>query len=227
MQKITTSIMNILSDYINQDFEPFDIKENIARVQDFFTDFNFSHFPVTEEGVFIGNISSEDANSFDFSKDLTDYKYTFEGFFTRKNSVLLDVLDDFAKNESNVIPVLDEHNNYIGYYELEDIIKVFNETPFLREIGGIIIIEKGINDYSFSQIAQIIEGNNGKILGAFISSADAEKVQITIKIGEGGLNEIIQTFRRYEYEIISEHQEDDYLRTLKERSDYLDRYLNT
>ncbi|MCL9804819.1 acetoin utilization protein acuB [Flavobacterium amniphilum] len=219
--------MNTLSNYINQDFKPFDIKENIARVQDFFTDFNFSHFPVTEEGVFIGNISSEDASSFDFSKDLTDYKYTFEGFFTRKNSVLLDVLDDFAKNESNVIPVLDEHNNYVGYYELEDIIKVFNETPFLREIGGIIIIEKGINDYSFSQIAQIIEGNNGKILGAFISNADAEKVQITIKIGEGGLNEIIQTFRRYEYEIISEHQEDDYLRTLKERSDYLDRYLNT
>ena len=219
--------MNVHSDYINQDFKPFDIRENIARVQDFFTDFNFSHFPVTEEGVFIGNISSEDANSFDFSKELTDYKYTFEGFFTRKNSVLLDVLDDFAKNESNVIPVLDEHNNYIGYYELEDIIKVFNETPFLREIGGIIIVEKGINDYSFSQIAQIIEGNNGKILGAFISSTDAEKVQITIKIGEGGLNEIIQTFRRYEYEIISEHQEDDYLRTLKERSDYLDRYLNT
>jgi hypothetical protein len=218
--------MNILSDYINQDFEPFDIKETIARVQDFFTDVNFSHFPVIEEGVFIGNISSEDADGLDFSKVLADYKYTFEGFFTRKNSVLLDVLDDFAKNESNVIPVLDEHNKYIGYYELEDIIKVFNETPFLKEIGAIIIVEKGINDYSFSQIAQIIEGNNGKILGSFISSADAEKVQITIKIGEGGLNDIIQTFRRYEYEIISEHQEDDYLKTLKERSDYLDRYLN-
>lgn len=218
--------MNILSDYINQDFEPFDIKETIARVQDFFTDVNFSHFPVIEEGVFIGNISSEDADGLDFSKVLADYKYTFEGFFTRKTSVLLDVLDDFAKNETNVIPVLDEHNKYIGYYELEDIIKVFNETPFLKEIGAIIIIEKGINDYSFSQIAQIIEGNNGKILGSFISSADAEKVQITIKIGEGGLNDIIQTFRRYEYEIISEHQEDDYLKTLKERSDYLDRYLN-
>ena len=218
--------MNILSDYINQDFEPFDIKDNVARVQDFFTDVNFSHFPVTEEGIFIGNISSEDADSFDFSKTLIDYKYTFEGFFTRQNSVLLDVLDDFAKNESNVIPVLDAQNNYIGYYELEDIIKVFNETPFLKEIGAIIIIEKGINDYSFSQIAQIIEGNNGKILGSFISNTDAEKIQITIKIGEGGLNEIIQTFRRYEYEIISEHQEDDYLKTLKERSDYLDRYLN-
>ncbi|MES2486331.1 MAG: acetoin utilization protein acuB, partial [Bacteroidota bacterium] len=42
----------------------------------------------------------------------------------------------------------------------------------------------------------------------------------------GGLSEIIQTFRRYNYDIITEHQEDAYLNTLKDRSDYLDKYLN-
>lgn len=218
--------MNIITDFINQEHEPFEANDSVAQVQDFFTDFNFSHFPVMENGVFIGNISANDADTLDFSKNLSDYKYTFEGFFTRRNSVLLDVLDDFAKNESNVIPVLDENNTYIGYYELEDVVKVFNETPFLKELGSIIIIEKGLNDYSFAQIAQIIEGNNGKLLGAFISSTDNEKAQITVKLGEGSINEIIQTFRRYEYDIISEHQEDDYLKTLKDRSDYLDRYLN-
>jgi hypothetical protein len=218
--------MNILSDYINHDFEPLNGKDSIASAQDFFIDVNFTHFPVIENGIFIGNVSAEDVDGFDFSKNLAEYKFTFEGFFTRINSVLLDVLDDFAKNESNIIPVLDENNNYIGYYKLEDVIKVFNETPFLRELGGIIIIEKEINKYSFSQIAQIIEGNNGKFLGAFISNINEERAQITVKIGEGSLNEIIQTFRRYEYEIISEHQEDDYLKTLKDRSDYLDKYLN-
>jgi len=218
--------MNTLSDYINQDLKPLDIQETVANAQDFFLDVPFSHFPVIEEGVFIGNVSAEDIDTFDFSKKLSDYKYSFEGFFTRKDSVLLDVLDDFAKNETNVIPVLDEHNNYLGYYELEDLIKVFNETPFLKELGGIVIIEKPISGYSFSQISQIVEGNNGKILGAYISDSDTEKVQITLKIAEGSLNEIIQTFRRYQYEIISQHSEDDYLKTLKERSDYLDKYLN-
>jgi hypothetical protein len=38
------------------------------------------------------------------------------------------------------------------------------------------------------------------------------------------MNEIIQTFRN-NYEIISEHQ-DNYINNLKERSDYLDKYLN-
>ena len=218
--------MNILSDYISHDFDPLEVNDEVATAQDFFMDVHFSHFPVTENGIFVGNIAAEDVDGFDFSKNLSEYKYTFEAFFTRITSVLLDVLDDFAKHETNVIPVLDENNNYVGYYELEDVIKQFNETPFFKELGGIIIVEKGINEYSFSQIAQIVEGNNGKLLGAFISNADDQKVQVTVKLGEGGVNDIIQTFRRYEYEIISEHQEDEHLKTLKDRSDYLDKYLN-
>lgn len=77
-----------------------------------------------------------------------------------------------------------------------------------------------------SQIAQIVESNNGKLLGLFISNVENENVQVTVKITLGAMNEIIQTFRRYNYEIISEHQEDNYLNALKERSDYLDKYLN-
>jgi hypothetical protein len=53
-----------------------------------------------------------------------------------------------------------------------------------------------------------------------------ESVEVTLKITLGAMNEIIQTFRRYDYEIISEHQEDSYISNLKERSDYLDKYLN-
>ena len=59
-----------------------------------------------------------------------------------------------------------------------------------------------------------------------IAEANVDKIQITLKIALGGMNEIIQTFRRYNYEIISEHQEDNYLNNLKDRSEYLDKYLN-
>jgi hypothetical protein len=77
-----------------------------------------------------------------------------------------------------------------------------------------------------SQIAQIIESNNGKVLGLFVSDSDTESIEITIKVSLGAMNEIIQTFRRYNYEIVSEHHEDNYINNLKERSDYLDKYLN-
>ena len=46
------------------------------------------------------------------------------------------------------------------------------------------------------------------------------------KIGNAGLNDIIQSFRRYSYHIVSGHEDDTFLKILKERSDYLDKYLN-
>ncbi|WP_456315465.1 CBS domain-containing protein [Pseudomonas shirazensis] len=218
--------MTEITNYITNDFRAIDSQETIASVQDFFADVNFSHFPILENGIFIGSIASDDVETFDIDKKAIDYKYTLERYFARKSMMWLDVLEVFAKNHTNTVPVIDENNTYIGYYEIEDIMKFFQETPFLKEQGGIIIVQKGLLDYSMGQVTQIVESNNGKILGCFVSEADLENVQITVKIGIGPMNEIIQTFRRYNYEIISEHQEDAYINSLKERSDYLDKYLN-
>ncbi len=215
-----------ITNYINNDFKAFDSGEKVSFVQDFFSDLTFSHFPVIEESIYIGSIAADDVVTFEGNKSIKDYRYTLEGFFARTNMIWLDVLEVFAQNHTNLIPVLNEQNNYVGYYELSDIVQFFAETPFLREQGGIIIVKKAITDFSMSQIAQIVETNNGKILGLFISESNADFIQVTIKISLGGMNEIIQTFRRFNYEIISEHQEDSYLNNLKERSEYLTKYLN-
>lgn len=218
--------MTEINDYINNDYKAIESLETIATAQDFFSDVSYSHFPVVEEGIYIGSIAADDIETFDTDKKIKDYRYTLEGFFARKDMIWLDVLEVFAKNHSNVVPVLDNANSYVGYYELEDIVKFFHETPFLKEQGGIIIVKTSLLDFSMSQIAQIVESNNGKLLGLFVSDSTATSVVVTLKIVLGGLNEIIQTFRRYNYEIISEHNEDNYLNNLKERSEYLDKYLN-
>ena len=218
--------MTELFDYITNDFKPINSTEPIASVHDFLIDVSFSHFPVIDNGIFIGNIATEDVETFDSHKRIIDYKYALEGFFARKDMIWLDVLEVFAKNQTNIVPVLDQNNSYLGYYELETSFKFFNETPFFKEQGGIIVVKKNVLDYSIGQIVQIVENNNGKILGLFISEMNTENVEITIKIAIGAMNDIIQTFRRYNYEIISEHHEDNYLNSLKERSDYLDKYLS-
>ena len=218
--------MRQLSEYINNDFKPFSSTESVAVIQDFFAENTYSHFPVMDNDIYIGSISAVDAETFEIQKPIIEYRYAFEGFFVRQFMSWLDVLEIFARNNSNIVPILDETNKYAGYYEITDVIKFLNETPFLKETGGIIVVEKPTADYSMSQITQIVESNNGKLLGVFVSQADAEKVQVTVKTTLGAMNEIIQSFRRYNYEIVSEHHEDNYLNTLKERSEYLDKYLN-
>lgn len=218
--------MNSLNTYLNTEIKPLKHSAPISEAQDLFEEVMYSHFPVTEEGVFIGCISKESVAFLNASALLNENRFHFERFFVRSTMIWLDVLEVFAKNETNLLPVLDEKNNYIGYYELDDVIRFLHETPFLKEEGGILIVTKEVNTFSMSQVAQIVESNQAKILGLFISNMAQNKVEITIKISQSGLNDIIQTFRRYDYEIISEHQEDSYLNGLKERSDYLDKYLN-
>lgn len=218
--------MTPISDYINNDFKAIESSETIAFVQDFFAEINFSHFPVLENSVYIGCIVSDDVENFDADKKVLNYRYALEGFFARTNMIWIDVMEVFARNNTNIMPVLDADNRYVGYYEINDVISFFTETPFLKELGNVIIVEKSVADYSMAQITQIVESNNGKLLGAFISNSTVDKIQITVKISLGTINEILQTFRRYDYEILSNHQEDNYLSNLKERSDYLDKYLN-
>ncbi len=218
--------MTDIKDYITNDYKALNSNESIADAQDFFIDVPFSHFPVLADGVFIGNIAADDVDTFDVDKPIADYRYVLEPFFARDTMIWLDVLEVFAKNHTNIVPVLNEENSYSGYYELEDIVKFFHETPFLKEPGGILVVQKNAIDYSMSQIAQIVESNNGRLLGMFVSEANEGTIQVTLKITLGAMNDIIQTFRRYNYDIVSEHQEDNYLNSLKERSEYLDKYLN-
>lgn len=218
--------MNSLIDFLNNDIKPLKSEEKIIDAQELFSEFPYTHFPVTEDSIYIGCITKDDSETLSSNASIGNNRYDFKRFYVRSEMIWLDVLEEFAKNETNILPVLNDQNKYIGYYELEDVIKFFHETPFLKETGNLLIIRKEANNFSMSQIAQIVESNNAKLLGLFISKIDNNFIEFTLKINLGGLNDIIQTFRRYEYEIISEHQEDTYLKNLKDRSDYLDKYLN-
>ncbi len=216
----------LLQQFILNDIKPLNINDKVSDLKMMFNELTYSHIPIENDGVYVGCISENDAHCFQGSKNIADCNYAFEGFFVRSTTSWLDVLEEFAQNSCNIMPVLGELNTYLGYFELNDIIGLFNETPFFAEPGGVLIVEKGALDYSFSEVSQIVETNDAKLLGAFISKMENGLVQITLKIGDSGLNEVIQTFRRYSYNIISGHEEDSYLESLKERSDYLKKYLD-
>ena len=216
-----------LSEFIINDVKPLNSKSKISDLQQLFSQLTYSHIPIQDDDkIYLGSFSETDAHCFESGKSLDDYKYAIENFFVRDSTLWLDVLEAFAKNSTNIMPVLNDQNVYLGYYELKEVISLFSESPFFTEPGGVVVIEKGINDYSFSEISQIVESNNGRLLGAFVSKMKPDLVQVTLKIGNGSLNEIIQTFRRYSYTIVSGHEDDSFIESLKERSDYLNKYLN-
>ncbi|THD68950.1 CBS domain-containing protein [Robertkochia marina] len=215
-----------LHTHIMNDYMPLLPDYTVAMASGMFAQSTCTHIPVVEDDRLLGLLSEEDVAGFDGEKKISDYLYLLDHFYVRKRTVWLDVLEAFARSNSNIMPVLDAAGEYQGYYELLDLIGLFKETPFLSEQGGVVIVEKGKNDYSFSEISQIVESNNGRLLGAFISDIHEDVAQVTVKVSSSGLNEIIQTFRRYSYNVIAGNEDDAYVEELKKRSKYLDKYLN-
>lgn len=214
-----------LSELIINDITPVTLNQHIGLVQQVFSNLTYSHIPVCNAGVFIGCLSENDSRCFNADVSVEDCRYAIEAFFVDWNTNWLEVLEAFAQNTANIMPVLKD-GVYVGYYELKDIISLFDQTPFFYEAGAILIVKKGARDYSFSEMSQIVESNNAKILGAFLTKLENDLAEITIKINNTGLSEIMQTFRRYGYTIVAGHEDDGYVQGLKERSDYLNKYLN-
>lgn len=204
----------------------FNLEGTLNEVINFFKHTTYSHVAIVENNFFLGVLSENDLETFESGKKIEDYKYNLESFFVLKSTSWLDVLEKFARNECNLLPVLDDENLVIGYYDINDVVGVFIDTPFFTEPGGILVLAKGVKDYSFSEISQIVESNNSKLLGAFITDIRNDVIQITIKISTGNFSEVVQTFRRYNYNILFGNKDDQFIENLKERSDYLDKYLN-
>ena len=112
-------------------------KDTLNEVIHFFKHTTYSHVAIVENNIFLGVLSENDLETFESEKKIEDYRYNLESFFALKSTSWLDVLEQFARNECNLLPVLDDEKQVIGYYDLNDIVGVFIDTPFFTEPGGI------------------------------------------------------------------------------------------
>ena len=131
-------------------------------------------------------------------------------------------------NEHNLtlIPVLD-NNRYVGAISVKSILKALASIVAMQSEGGVIILEMNKNDYSMSEIAQIVEGNNAKILSSYVSNhKESNMIKLTLKLNVDELSPIVQTFQRYNYTITAQYDQSQSTDGLQDRYDSLMRYLN-
>jgi CBS domain-containing protein len=124
------------------------------------------------------------------------------------------------------VPVLDEHDKYLGVITLPDLIKKLAELSSIKDNGAIIVLEINERDYNLSQIAQIVESNDCRILSVYINSIpDSTQMDVILKLNRTDIRAVLATFNRYNYIVKASYNEmghDD----MKERFDLLMNYLN-
>ena len=106
-----------LDQYIINDLKPFDLNTPIRELQEVFNQLTYSHVPIQKDGIYIGCLSETDVYCFDANQKVEDVLYAIEHFNVHQSTIWLDILDMFALNDSNIMPVLDKNNNYLGYFQ--------------------------------------------------------------------------------------------------------------
>jgi len=191
--------------------------------------FKVSHLPIVNDKEFLGLISEVDIYDMNMPEEpLGNHPLSLLRPYVSENQHVFEIMEVASRLKLSIVPVLDDKKNYLGVITIMDLLHYFAELSALRTPGGIIVIELNSNDFSMSQISQIVEGNDAKILGAYITShLDSTKLELTIKLNVTDLTSIIQTFNRYNYIIRGSYMKfDEEEELLDERYDLLMRYLN-
>ncbi|MDM1367241.1 CBS domain-containing protein [Myroides marinus] len=190
---------------------------------------NYLHIPVVNmDEIWIGNINTEDIYTADEESSIQDVMYDLDKFYLLESSNLnpFDFFDLFSQCDTNMIPLLDEEGRIKGVYNREYLLNEWSKTLFFEERGTTFVIEKGYEDYSFSEISQIIESNNAKVIGLMLLSNNNYRAQMLVKTNSVNTKTILDDLRRYGYDIVSTLSEDTHINDLKERTEYLNKYLN-
>ena len=206
-------------------FKAFAFNEKIDTLIEACNHYGFSHLPVVEKGIYRGMIRCDDLIIIENKQEhLQQHSHLLEKIYLSDRMNWTESLAVMMRNEANVLGVLDLTGNFIGVRLLDDILNLLTEKAFINNDGYLLVISKLTADFSISEVAQIIESDGGKILGILVNES-GQDTEIEVKIATDDINEIIQTFRRYDYRIISQMEEDLHLQELKEHSDFLRRYL--
>ena len=203
--------------------------ENGQKALNWMDLFRVSHIPVVDDSKYLGLVSDVliyDLNLLEepIEKELDKLDTTH----AHKDQHIFEVAMVMYKLKISVLPVVDADHNYIGAITLYDLARRFSHLFSLQEIGGVIVLEMNVNDYSLVQISQIVENNGGKVLSSFLDrKPGTSNLDVILKLDKEELSPIIQAFTRFGYNIKDVYLDNSMLSDLyDDRYDQFMKYMN-
>jgi acetoin utilization protein AcuB len=191
--------------------------------------FRISHLPIVNNQDFLGLISDTDIYDMNQPEEpIGNHELTLLKPYVTSDQHLFEVIGLASQLNLSVVPVLDNQNRYKGVITTSDLIRHIAGISSMDQPGGIIVLEMIERDYSLSQISQIVESNNVKVLSMYITSPkESTRLEVTLKVNTTDLLALIRTFERYNYDLKTWVTTNDSIdKFYSERFDLLMKYLN-
>lgn len=215
--------------YISLNLSPLQTSDTVAFAIDEMIHQGTRSLPLLKEGELCGIVRLEDLENLNDEYALLEElpPSLIKPGFVYTDTHELDIIASFGLYKSDVLPVLDRKKHYQGAILAYDVLMTFGQSLSFKMPGGILVLEMLSSDYQLSQIAQIAESGDARILGLYISEIpDSQRILITVKLNRENLDGIIQTFERYNYEVKAIFGESQSIIDLKHRYELLMKWIN-
>lgn len=215
-------------DLITDTIPPLKVSDTGLKALGWMDEFKVRHLPLVNNTEFLGLISEGDILDLNSpEKPLKKLKLSLKRTFVSQDQHIFEVIKLLASLNLTLIPVLNDKQNFLGNITLNHLFRNFAKMASITGTGSLIVLELNVNDYSLSEIGQIVESNDAKILSSYITShSDSTKLELTLKVNKTNISDILQTFVRYNYTVTAASQQTEYAEDLKNRLEFLINYIN-
>ncbi|MBN2664664.1 MAG: CBS domain-containing protein [Bacteroidales bacterium] len=215
-------------DLISKDFPVLLPSDDGNRAIDIMENYMVSDLAVIDKENVLGLISM--SNIYDLNildSDLITHQHKFMRAFVFYNQHLFDVINAFELYNTSIIPVVDKNLKFLGIITQKSILSGISNILSVKEQGYHLKFSLNYNDYSATEISNIIEKNDSKLLSLFIENKASTEITIFIKVFTNDIEAIIQSFERYKYDVILLNNDaQDYDELYNERMDNFLHFLN-
>ncbi len=215
-------------DLINNNIPRLQPQDTVVKALQLVNDFRLTHLPVVSEDKFLGLISEDDL------LDTDDNRLTIE--FLQNHFIVSSVPDNVHflnavnysnQNETNIVPVVNTINEYVGVVTAADLLKTLGDFAGGNEIGGIIVLEMERSQFAISEISRIVESNDSTIL--HLNSTvhpDTGLLTVTLHLNKKEISSVVATFERYDYDVIYFYGNEKFENEIQANYQHLMNYLD-
>jgi len=219
----------IVKEIFSDSIPALSIMDSAQRALYFMEFFKVSNLPIVEEQKYLGMITDE--SIIDCEKEnllIKDFNPEKENTFVFADEHIYNAILQMSQYKLSLLTVLDRDENYLGTVSPVHLINAMGQLTSVDQSGSILVLKLGIRDYSLSEIAQIVESHQVKILSSYIHTCkDQHHIKVTLKLNTSNLASIKASFERYKYEIDAVFSETQVLDDMhKDRLDELMHYLS-
>tara|TARA_B100001287_G_scaffold48528_1_gene37524 strand:+ start:3145 stop:3807 length:663 start_codon:yes stop_codon:yes gene_type:complete len=213
---------------ISSTIQPILPDEDGERALELMNIFRVNHLAIVKNNFYLGVVSDKEIMNWNSKTEyIEEHLPNLASPHVLYNQHLFDIIEVLEKNNLSVVPVLDKDKQYQGVITSRKLLYTIANSAAIQSVGGVIILEMNSNDYSMTEIANIIENNNTKILSSYvISKKDSTEMELTIKLNKSDISDVIRDLHRYEYNVKASFKENDPNTDFLDRYEQLMRYLN-